>query len=177
MAVFWTASSFDYYLITFFLKYIPGNIFVNTSIASGAEIAAYVLSGWLVKLMGLRISYIIAWLIGATGGILMVCFSNDDSLMGVFVLLSKFGVSFAFNNSYLGTPKLFPVSLCATAFGICNVFARFSTVLSPLVAELPYPAPMAIFAFLCIIGGVLSFFLRSPPPSDEDSSKKVSESN
>ena len=162
MCVFWTASSFNYYLMTFFLKYIPGNLFVNTSIASLSEISSYVLSAYVMKFLGLKISYIMAWLIGATGGILMVIFSNNDQMMGVFVLLSKFGVSFAFNNSYLGMPKLFPVALCGTAFGICNVFARFATVLSPLVAELPYPGPMIIFASCCSVGVVLAFFLQMP---------------
>jgi len=167
MAVMWTASSFNYYLMTFFLKYIPGNIFVNTSISSCSEIVAYVVSGNMVKFMGIKISYITAWIIGATGGILMVCFSNDDNLMAVFVLLSKFGVSFAFNNSYLGTPKLFPVALCGTAFGICNVFARFATVLSPLVAELPFPGPMMVFSILCIISGVLVLFLQTGKIAEE----------
>ena len=174
MTAMWTASSFDYYLITFFLKYIPGNIFVNTSISSLSEIAAYIFSGFFMKLMGLKISYIVAWVIGATGGLLMTIFSHDDSLMGVFVLLSKFGVSFAFNNSYLGTPRMFPVSLCGTAFGLCNVVARFSTVLSPIVAEFTYPVPMLIFSVLCIAAGVLTLFLRVlplPQKDDVDSEK------
>lgn len=160
MIVMWTASSFCYYFITFFLKYIPGNIYVNTSISSISEIIAYVFSGSLMKILGTKVSYLIAWAVAILGGVLMVCFSNVDAAMGVFVLLSKFGVSFSFNNSYLATPMMFPVSLTATAFGLCNMVARLSTILSPVVAEFPFPSPMIVFTIVCIIAFVLTFFLR-----------------
>ena len=172
MGVFWTASSFNYYLMSFFLKYIPGNIYENTSISSGAEITAYITSGYIIKVLGFRISYIIAFAIATSGGVLMVIFQNDDNMMAVFVLLSKLGIAFAFNNSYLATPRLFPVALTGTAFGLCNVLARFCTVLSPLVAEIAYPMPMIIFASISGISAVLAIFLQTPP-SENDS--KVSE--
>ena len=164
MCILWTCSSFDYYLITFFLKYIPGNIFVNTSIASFSEVVAYIISGYLMNLMGIKVSYFVGFAVAATGGLLMIFFFHLKSMIAVFVLLSKFGISFAFNVSYLGTPKLFPVALTGTAFGICNVFARFSTVLSAPIAEFTVPLPMLIFTTCCIIGAILSPFLRSPPP-------------
>ena len=173
MCVLWTSSSFDYYLITFFLKYIPGNIFVNTAIASFAEVTAYVISGYLMKLMGIKVSYFIGFVVAASGGLCMIFFFKMKSVIAVFVLLAKFGVSFAFNISYLGTPKLFPVALTGTAFGLCNVFARFSTVLSAPIAEFPYPLPMVIFTTCCITGAVLSIFLRSPPPETDEEEKKT----
>jgi len=160
MIVMWTASSFDYYFITFFLKYIPGNIYVNTSISSISEIIAYCFSGSLMKILGIKMSYLIAWVIATTGGILMICFSGSDAAMGVFVLLSKFGVSFAFNNSYLATPKMFPVQLTATAFGLCNVVARIFTIGAPVVSEFAFPTPMIIFTIFTITAGVLTLFLR-----------------
>lgn len=45
MAVVWIASAFNYFLINFKMKSFPGNIYVNTSIASGSEIVAYILAG------------------------------------------------------------------------------------------------------------------------------------
>ena len=153
-------------MITFFLKYIPGNIYVNTSIASMAELCAYIVSGYLMSWMGVKISYIVAFVVASTGGLLMLFFFKMTSLMSVFTLLSKFGVSFAFNISYLGTPQLFPVSLTSTAFGICNVFARCFSTLSSVIAEFPDPAPMVIFSICCIVPLVLAFFLKVSPPSE-----------
>ena len=104
MSTFWTASSFNYYLITFFLKYIPGNIYTNTAVSTFAEIIANLVSGWLVSYLGLRISYITAFAIATAGGVCMILLSNWDNAMAIFVLVSKFGVSFAFNNCYIGIP-------------------------------------------------------------------------
>jgi len=45
MAVVWTGSAFNYYLINFKMKSLPGNIYANTCIASAGEIVAYMVSG------------------------------------------------------------------------------------------------------------------------------------
>ena len=105
MAVFWTCGSFNYYIMTFYLKYIPGNIFVNTSLASIAELCAYFGSSAVMGAFGPKLSYMISFVLAAAGGIFMVIFFNaDDVLIAVFVLFAKFGISFVFNLSYLATP-------------------------------------------------------------------------
>ena len=161
MTIFWTASSLNYYLITFYLKYVPGNIYVNTTLSSLAEISAYIGSGVVKSFFGARLSFMISFILAGVGGLLLVIFFNaEGALIAVFVLFAKFGISFAFNISYLATPEMFPTALGTTAFGICNIFARFSTVLSPIIAELPEPAPMSIFVIICAVSGVLAPCLR-----------------
>ena len=97
----------------------------------------------------------------------MTCFYHFDSAMAVFVLLSKFGTAFAFNVCYEATPMFFPVILTSTAFGVCNLVARGSTIFSPLIAELPFPDPMASFSILSILAGFCSVFLHAPPKEIE----------
>ena len=89
----------------------------------------------------------------------MICFYSYENAMAGFVLLAKFGISIAFNNVYLATPMAFPTALTGTAFGICNVVARVATVLSPLIAETPFPAPMVSFSLVAIIAGISSLFV------------------
>ena len=161
MCVFWTVSSFNYYIISFYLKYIPGNIFVNTSLSCTAEVLAYVVSGVAMKKFGVKLSYIVSFITAAVGGILLVIFFNaEGALIAVFVLFAKFGIALTFNLCYLATPQMFPVALTTTAFGICNIFARVATILSPLIAEAPDPAPMSIFSIACIAAAFLPLFLR-----------------
>ena len=167
MTVFWSAGSFNYYIITFYLKYIPGNVYVNTSLSCIAEVLAYIGSGLLMNVFGVKLSYICAFILAAAGGILLVIFFNaEGALIAVFILFAKFGISFAFNLSYLATPQMFPVALCTTAFGICNIFARISTIMSPLIAELPDPVPMSIFSVICIATAFLPLFLRQVKKGD-----------
>ncbi len=167
MTIFWTSSSFNYYIMTFYLKYIPGNVYTNTSLSCIAEVIAYVGSGIVMDIFGVKLSFMISFILAATGGILLVIFFNAEGLLiATFVLFAKFGISFAFNIAYLATPQMFPVVLCSTAFGICNIFARFSTVLSPMIAELPDPAPMSIFSIMCIASAFLPLFLRKVKKAD-----------
>ena len=109
MTIFWTTSSLDYYLVLFFLKYVPGNIFVNTSLSCIADLLAYGISGVLMSKFGVKLSFIISFVLAAGGGFLLVCFFKaDGALIAIFVLFAKFGIALAFNMCYLAMPGLFP---------------------------------------------------------------------
>lgn len=105
MTIFWTTSSLNYYMILFFLKYIPGSIFVNSSLSCMADIIAYVLSGFIFRTFGVRLSFIIGFLLAACGGLLMVIFFNSDgALIAIFVLFAKSGIALALNLCYIAMP-------------------------------------------------------------------------
>ena len=80
-------------------------------------------------------------------------------LYAFFVLLSRFGICITFNMNYIATQRLFPSIVLSSVFGIANVFARFITILAPMIAEKPDPYPMAIFSSIsllsCLIAGGL----------------------
>ena len=159
MVILWSVSSLNYYLITFFMKYIPGNLYVNTSVSTISELIAYVFSGFVYQTFGGKKAFIVSFALSATGGFLIAFIPAGGYLIATFVLIAKFGISFAFNLVYLITPTLFPTALTTTAFGVCNVFARFSTILSPILAEAPEPTPMLCYAFSSIAAMIASMFL------------------
>lgn len=161
MTVFWTAASFNFYVLTFYLKYIPGSIYVNACLACVADIVGHMVSGYIAKLFGVKPAFFIAFILASIGGVMLVIFFNaKETLIAVFVLFARCGMAFAFNMVYYATPQMFPTETCSTAFGICNVFARFISILSPLVAELPEPVPMTVFSVVAIVSAVLPAFLR-----------------
>jgi hypothetical protein len=45
MMMAWSASSFCFYILGFYIKYIPGDIFMNTIIVSIADSVSSVLTG------------------------------------------------------------------------------------------------------------------------------------
>jgi hypothetical protein len=45
----WMHGSFNFYLITFYLKYFPGNIYVNSMCFASADFIAYMMSGMVLK--------------------------------------------------------------------------------------------------------------------------------
>ena len=103
--VLWSVASFDYYLISFFMKYIPGSIFVNATVSTVAEIVANMSSGFFYNFFGPKKAFVICFTISATGGFLITLMPNASPLLtAFFVLVAKFGISFAFTMVYLITP-------------------------------------------------------------------------
>ena len=76
----WSASTFNYYLMTFFLKYIPGNLYINTVIANASEVLAYAASGYLMNIMGIKISYFTGFTVATAGGLLLIFFFGVTSV-------------------------------------------------------------------------------------------------
>lgn len=50
----WLHGSFNFYMLTFYLKYFPGNIFVNAMSFAAADLIAYSCSGIVLKLFSIR---------------------------------------------------------------------------------------------------------------------------
>lgn len=160
MSYMWSAVSFCYYMIIFQLKYIPGNIYINSISSSLSEMVANILAGFLYKYLKGKLSFIICFSIALVGGSLILFLGVDDvKWVPVFITLAKGGIAANFTIVYIASAEVYPTLFTATALGINNFFARFLTILAPYVAELDPPIPMAVFCSLCIGGIVLALFI------------------
>jgi len=132
----WISASFGYSLISFELKYIRGDVFANGISSSSSECVAYIISGFLLKKFGLRITLSWSYFLAMVGMVGIIFTDTDTPIWPLlFVLTSRFGVSIAFNTSLVGNYQLFPVTIVATTMGICNSFSRICTIFAPYVAE------------------------------------------
>jgi hypothetical protein len=167
MMMVWISASFCFFLISFQLKYIEGDIYVNSIVSSTSEMVAYGLSGALMKLLGIKLNLAISYILAILG---MVCFiaipTQDQLWLSIFVMGSKFGISSAFNIAFLGNKLLFPTSSVATSYGICNTFARTLTIFAPFVAELK-PEAISEWTFLTVCGLALLASLSIIAPKEE----------
>jgi hypothetical protein len=71
-------------------------------------------------------------------------------------MMTKFGVSMGWVAACLCLIELFPASLVATAFGICNVSCKLVAMIATIVAEIEPPTPMFIVAIVTFIAGFLT---------------------
>lgn len=146
MAYIWAAALFGLTLITFDLKYVPGNIFVNTVLASGSDIPAFIASGFIYKKFGVRFAFILFFSISVTGAVCLIVAHNlSTATNALFVMLARVGISTTMGICYLANADLFPAVLAGTVYGICNVGARLIQTTAPLIAELPDPVPIIVF--------------------------------
>ena len=114
------------------MKYIRGDSYINGVVAAISELVAVVLSGVLFEVIGLKKTLICSYLISAVGMFCLIAVdTNDQTLLAIFVLGSKFGVSSLLNIAYCGNSFLFPTSVLATSFGICALLARSACIFGP----------------------------------------------
>ena len=164
MTINWVSCSFDYYLVSFYLKYIPGDVFINTAASSLADLTANISSIFIFNGLGSKVSFIGSFILAGVGGFCIGFLDKGGAAIAVFVLIAKFGVGLAFQLCYLAMTEYFPTEISGTTFGVVNIFCRFFTILSPLVAEAPGAWPMMIFTFMCAVALISSLFLRRAVP-------------
>ena len=93
MILVWLSASFCYYLISYQLKYLKGDIFVNGIVSSVSEILAVLFSGLFLSQFGYTRTLTISYVIAFTGMLsLLVTQTSDQRLLIVLILGSKFGV-------------------------------------------------------------------------------------
>ena len=161
MTVIWVACSFNFYMISFKVKYFPGSLNLNQFGSFTAECLGYIAGGFLLARFRSKAIFAGLFTLSAIAGVLIIMVGqNTGGFFVIFVLLAKFGVSAAFALVYVVHPKMFPTLFSVTSMGIVNIVSRFLTIFAPMVAEIKYPVPMVTFTLLCIASVLSSCFLR-----------------
>jgi hypothetical protein len=166
--ILWSMSAFNFYLLTFFLKYFPGNIFENSFFFGIADFFAYAGSGLLLKRTNIVTALYIAFLIDFTGGVLYILFHNNLNLVPLIICICRGGVTMTYNIGYVSPKELFPTLFIATVYGQVNVFAHIIACLAPMIAETKYPYPFC--AYLAAVG--VSCFAAAMLTEIDDSEKE-----
>ena len=148
--ILWAMSSFNFFMLTFFMKYFPGNIFENSLCFAVSDIVAFTCSGLVIKYFKVTTGFKLAFIVSSIGGFLYIMFSSIAALIPVFVCLSRMGVTMAFNMGYISVPRLFPIKFQSTVYAVVNLFAHLIACFGPIIAEMPNPVPFV--AYLGAIG-------------------------
>ena len=151
MVSMWCTTSAGYYLINFNMKYIGGTIIHNIVASVSSEIFASILASIIFWYLGPKKSLTMFFSISAVAGAVFWIGFNSPMVITVLILIAKFGISAAYWLIYIVTAKIFPAMYAATVFGICNIFARIVTALTPMIIELPTPYPMLFLSITWVL--------------------------
>lgn len=140
------------------MKYLQGDIFFNSYNSALAEAVAKIGAGVVLMRMGTKPLFAMAFMIAFLGSFSLLQLQDDENpiLVAVFIMMTKFGVSMGWVAACLCLIELFPASLVATAFGICNVSNKLVCMIAPIVAEIAPPTPMFIVAIVTFMAGFLT---------------------
>jgi len=76
IAICWTSGSFNSFLISFLLKYFPGDIYVNTLVSTSSDIVASIFSGILYNRIGPKQSLFLSFSLAGAAGIAIVFYEH-----------------------------------------------------------------------------------------------------
>ena len=124
LALFWSTSIVNFYTINYYMPYVPGDVYLNTFYSSLSENVANLTFGAIQPLLGVKPSFLAGY-IAAVIGALLIMTGPTGHLMGIYVILAKFAITFTFNIVYLCTPKFFSEKITTTVMGYLNVLSRF----------------------------------------------------
>ena len=176
MIYIWIASSFDMYLITFQMKYLPGSIFVNTLVSSGFDFPISICAGFLYAKIGFKWTLPIFYSISMIGGIALIIVGDAEDLPKIvppiLVMTARLGVKVALDLCYLANSTIFPAIFAGTAFGLCNLGAKLLTIMSPLLAEADKPMPMIVYSVLLVGGIFAAISLQSEPKTSSNTAQQ-----
>lgn len=84
-------GTFNFYLLTFYMKYFPGNLFENSVFFACSDLLAFCLAGFLLNFASLKIAIRVGATIAFTGGLLYMFLSDVKDLIPFMVCFSRLG--------------------------------------------------------------------------------------
>ena len=159
-------ESYSTYSLSYLMKSIEGNMFDNTMASQLSEVVADLASGVLFFCVGARKGFILSFFVSILGFVflLQAILCGFPDKIPFFISLAKFGISSAFNITYIGSVKLIPTLFAASVFGFSNVVARTVTIFAPVVAEIEGTFPICINIMFMVIAFITSFFVQVKLP-------------
>lgn len=157
MVFVWLITVFNFYLIGFLVNTFD-QIFYSSIAAGLSEFFAQAASGYLFEKIGVRQSLCISYTISAIGGFMMFFYGlnhQGDWIFPLLVLVMKFGISGAFNITYVCHKGCFPTLFSATSLGYCTFICRFFTAFTPVMAGLSQSISTGLFA----VGSLFATFI------------------
>ena len=168
MNAMWYISFFGFIFIKFYLRHLPGDVFMHTVEAAAADFIGTVLIGVFHLRYDLRLSFMFCYIISAICGLVlwMGTFEENPVVFGVFLFFGSFGVSAAYLLCLVGAVTLFPTNVKASSYGIGNMVSRLAGMTAPLFVDVTLYDPLLVFVLLNILGIWLAYLLDVSKPKE-----------
>jgi hypothetical protein len=151
----WIAWSFNYFLISFDVKNLGGNVFINTSLICFAGLTGKIILLILKRYLPSRTCIMSCLTLTMTAGFGLVFF-RKGWMVSVCVALVEIGIGGAFTLCYFINTEYFPPLFVGFSLAVSQFGGRGFSSLSYVLSDLNEPIPMIL---LWITTGVALFSL------------------
>jgi len=132
----WSFTSSSYYLVSFFIKYFKGSIYINSFLFGIASLIGVTLFSILINYISTKRLFILSFLMTFIGSLGFTLTRNYESLVPLWILLMVVSLSIQFSLCYYTNVELFSPTFRTRIFSLWNIIARCFTVISPMLVEL-----------------------------------------
>ena len=159
MVMCWTAVSFSFYVINFYIKYFKGSIYTNASLYAVALFLGVITFSMSIRFFN-AIKIFVIWFGVLTFSGIAYTFTKDSEVwVAIWILFMAYTLIIIFCLVYYANVLLFPPIHRSRIFAICNTVSRTFTIASPMVAEL-VPNPILIVVFVALIMTFATPFIK-----------------
>jgi MFS family permease len=158
----WFCSAFERYATILNVGNLGGSVYWNVFFLGLGEVIAVVLLYYLLKKFERKILFMGVIFMKTSSFVCIFSFSFHDSLMSlriVFYIISSITQTIGLHIIYIYTTESFPTTMRQTSLGICSVFARVGSVISPFIKELTlathFSVAIGLFGLLAFTNGLL----------------------
>jgi hypothetical protein len=162
LAFCWATTNFNFYLTDFYIEQFSGNLFANAVALRISEIVAYLLAFPIVVYFGAKTTFRGAYMIsGLAMLVYLTGLPSSPKGYALCLLVANFGVALTFTPLFLQTNALFPTTVSASVFALCNIFARLVTIFAPTAAKVQGNFCIWIFFTTTLACSILTSNLKS----------------
>ena len=90
-SVMYAAGCFNYFLLSFYIKYFPGNVMENSAIYACSDLLAMILVGVALSVTSMQNGVRYALALAFTGGMFYLFLSTSTNLIPYMVCLARVG--------------------------------------------------------------------------------------
>lgn len=161
LIIFFTAVSFNYYMISIYMKYVGGNIFVNVLLSAISEVIAAFSCGYTQQYLGTKYTLLLVFSMSVVCSAPLL-WTENMYVIAICVFTGKFFLAGGFIITYYISSDSFPTMFIPFAMSSSNFIGRILTMFAPLVAEVrPRGIPILVLIAISTVAIFSSFTLRS----------------
>ncbi|CAI2361593.1 unnamed protein product [Moneuplotes crassus] len=159
---------FCYQMVGFYIKYIGGNIYVNTLATCFSEILGNFCASCSQRIIGTKNTFLFFFTMTFMFSLPMIM-TRDVVLVAISIFGCKFFLEGAFMVCYYANAEFFPSLFSPFAFSFCGFFSHIIGALAPEVAEVkPGSVPIFVLLVFMMIGVVFTVLLKKRYTSDSE---------
>ena len=141
---------FSMYMLSFMLKYLPGDKYVNMFLLGVADFIPSLLSGIVMTLFPTKTAMIGTHAFIWISVVLHLMFGSIEYLGMPLIFFIRFAITLESCLNFYVVYELFPAHFASIVYGAWNIMAGLSSILSPMAVEI-FPNPLLIV----LINGVV----------------------